>query len=115
MNPKCCNVLTGVDKTFQRGDLGKYGIYIKEIPVHKTKVGHLTKHSKSYWYELGGKHNVVKAQSIVPMDLSNFKVSKFKSRFLLIIAYAKEDFKLSSTRYKICMTSICLCCFNSMI
>ena len=63
-----------MDKTFQRGDLEKYGAYIKEIPKHKTKVGNNNKHSKSCWYEEGNKYDVVRPQSIVPMDLSHFKV-----------------------------------------
>lgn len=67
-------ITIGVDKTFQRGDLEKYGAYIKEIPKHKTKVGNNNKHSKSCWYEEGNKYDVVRPQSIVPMDLSHFKV-----------------------------------------
>ena len=66
--------MTGVDKTFQRGDLEDYGAYIKEIPIHKIKVGDINNISKSCWYEQGDKYDVVKPQSIVPMDLSHYKV-----------------------------------------
>jgi hypothetical protein len=66
--------MTGVDKTFQRGDLKEYGVYIKEIPMHKIKVGDNNKNSKSCWYDEGDEYDVVKPQSIVPMDLSHFKV-----------------------------------------
>ena len=66
----------GVDKTFQRGDLDKYGVYIKEIPKHETKVGHNTRHTTSCWYQSGRKNHVVKAQSIIPMDLSHYKASQ---------------------------------------
>ncbi|XP_028397778.1 uncharacterized protein LOC114521510 [Dendronephthya gigantea] len=70
----------GVDKTFQRGDMEEYGIYIKEIPMHKTKVGHNKNNTKSCWYESGDEYDVVRPQSIVPMDLSHFKFVKEEYR-----------------------------------
>lgn len=76
---------TGVDKTFQRGDMEEYGVYVKEIPMHKTKIGDNKKNTKSCWYESGVEYDVVKPQSIVPMDLSHFKVMLeiiiFKNKF----------------------------------
>ncbi len=66
--------MIGVDKTFQRGDLEEYGVYMKEIPKHKIRIGDNNNNSKSCWYEEGDKYDVVKVQSIVPMDLSRFKV-----------------------------------------
>ena len=64
----------GMDKTFQRGDLRKYGIMVKVIPVHLKKGKDLDTNSISCWYKPGYRWAKQRGQHVIPWNLKNFEV-----------------------------------------
>ena len=63
-----------MDKTFQRGDLMKYGVLVKVVPVHWGKDKELNKNTISCWYRPGFRWSPERGQSVVPRNLNLFKV-----------------------------------------
>lgn len=71
----------GEVKTFQRGDLGRHGMYFKLIPKYSYKLHKNHRHFRGCWKRYGTKSRRAKAQSILPCN----SAWPFKSRL--------EDFK----------------------
>lgn len=71
-------LLIGMDKTYQRGDLMKYGALIKLVPAHWSKGDDLNKNTRSCWYRPGFRWSPEKGQSVLPQDLEKFKVTVLK-------------------------------------
>ena len=69
-----CNILTGMDKTYQRGDLMPYGALIKLVPAHWSKGDDLNKNTRSCWYRPGFRWSPESGQSVIPKDLEKFEV-----------------------------------------
>lgn len=63
----------GMDKTIQRGDLGKHGILFKIVPMH-SEMKPSNKDFMSCWYKPVPKWLPRAGQSVIPTNLSEFKV-----------------------------------------
>ena len=72
----------GEVKTFQRGDLGRHGMFFKIIPKFSYKRHKNQRHFTGCWKRYGTKARKAKAQSILPCNAA----WPFKSRL--------EDFKV---------------------
>ena len=75
--------LSGEVKTFQRGDLGRHGMFFKIIPKFSYKRHKNHRHFTGCWKRYGTKARKAKAQSILPCNAA----WPFKSRL--------EDFKVT--------------------
>ena len=62
-----------MDKTIQRGDLGKHGILFKIVPMH-SEMKPSNKDFMSCWYKPVPKWLPRAGQSVIPTNLSEFKV-----------------------------------------
>ena len=71
---KVVRTSSGMDKTFQRGDLGKYGVLVKVVPVHWKKGKDLDTNTISCWYRPGYRWSKQRGQHVVPPSLKHFKV-----------------------------------------
>lgn len=71
----------GEVKTFQRGDLGRHGMFFKIVPKYSYKRHKNQRHFQGCWKRYGTKARKAKAQSILPCNAA----WPFKSRL--------EDFK----------------------
>ena len=67
--------LIGMDKTIQRGDLGKHGILFKIVPMH-SEMKPSDNDFMSCWYKILPKWLPRAGQSVIPTNLSEFKVRK---------------------------------------
>lgn len=76
--------LLGEVKTFQRGDLGRHGMFFKIIPKFSYKRHKNQRHFTGCWKRYGTKSRKAKAQSILPCNAA----WPFKSRL--------EDFKVNN-------------------
>jgi len=65
----------GMDKTIQRGDLGKNGILFKIVPMH-YEMKPSDHNFISCWYKPLPKWLPRAGQSVIPTNLSEFKVGK---------------------------------------
>lgn len=65
----------GMDKTIQRGDLGKNGILFKIVPMH-YEMKPSNHNVISCWYKPLPKWLPRAGQSVIPTNLSEFKVGK---------------------------------------
>ena len=63
-----------MDKTYQRGDIGKNGVVLKITPAHWKKKGNLDENTISCWYKEENKWIKRRAQTIVPMNIKKFEV-----------------------------------------
>ncbi|XP_066922832.1 counting factor associated protein D-like [Clytia hemisphaerica] len=71
----------GMDKSYQRGDIGKYGVVVKVTPAHWSKKGDLSEaNTLSCWYKEDSKWSNRRGQTIVPLNVKKFKFVG-KSRF----------------------------------
>ena len=68
-----CLVMLGMDKTIQRGDLGKHGILFKIVPMH-SEMKPSDNDFMSCWYKPLPKWLPRAGQSVIPTNLSEFKV-----------------------------------------
>ena len=74
---------TGTVKTFQRGDLGKYGTLYEIVPKYDYRNN---KHFQGCWKKVGKKDKKVTPQGVIPkkvywpfkMNLTDFKVRYWK-------------------------------------
>ena len=64
---------SGMDKTIQRGDLGKHGILFKIVPMH-SEMKPSDNDFMSCWYKPLPKWLPRAGQSVIPTNLSEFKV-----------------------------------------
>ena len=71
-------IFTGMDKTYQRGDLMSYGALIKLVPAHWSKGNDLNKNTRSCWYRPGFRWSPERGQSVIPKDLEKFEVIVLK-------------------------------------
>lgn len=76
--------ILGEVKTFQRGDLGRHGMFFKIIPKFSYKRHKNHRHFTGCWKRYGTKSRKAKAQSILPCNAA----WPFKSRL--------EDFKVTN-------------------
>ena len=83
--------LLGEVKTFQRGDLGRHGMFFKIIPKFSYKRHKNHRHFTGCWKRYGTKSRKAKAQSILPCNAA----WPFKSRL--------EDFKVTNRFH--CLTN----------
>lgn len=75
--------LVGMDKTIQRGDLGKHGILFKIVPMHaEMKPSDDT--FTSCWYRAVPKWLPRAGQSVIPTNLSDFKVKEQNDQMPLL-------------------------------
>ena len=63
-----------MDKTYQRGDIGKTGVVLKITPAHWKKKGNLHENTISCWYKEENKWTKRRAQTIVPLNVKKFEV-----------------------------------------
>jgi len=77
-------VILGEVKTFQRGDLGRHGMFFKIVPKYSYKRHKNQRHFQGCWKRYGTKARKAKAQSILPCNAA----WPFKSRL--------EDFKVNN-------------------
>ena len=82
------NFQPGEVKTFQRGDLGRHGMFFKIVPKYSYKLHKNHRHFRGCWKRYGTKSRRAKAQSILPCN----SAWPFKSRL--------EDFKVSDCLFK---------------
>lgn len=82
------NFQPGEVKTFQRGDLGRHGMFFKIVPKYSYKLHKNHRHFRGCWKRYGTKSRRAKAQSILPCN----SAWPFKSRL--------EDFKVSDCLLK---------------
>ena len=75
--PTTLNILIvlGMDKTIQRGDLGKHGILFKVVPMH-SEMKPSDNDFISCWYKALPKWLPRAGQSVIPTNLSEFKVKE---------------------------------------
>lgn len=66
--------ISGMDKTIQRGDVGRYGALFKIVPMHLGMSPSDNDHI-SCWYKPVPRWMSHAGQSVIPTDLSEFKVS----------------------------------------
>jgi len=71
-------LFTGMDKTYQRGDLMPYGALIKLVPAHWSKGDDLNKNARSCWYRPGFRWSPERGQSVLPEDVKKFEVTVLK-------------------------------------
>ena len=65
---------TGMDKSYQRGDIGPHGVVVKLVPAHWGKHTDLNKNKISCWYKQESIWTKRRAQTVVPMNVKKFKV-----------------------------------------
>lgn len=63
-----------MDKSYQRGDIGKNGVVVKLTPVHWGKKGDLDSTTDSCWYKEDSKWTDRRGQTVVPLNVKKFKV-----------------------------------------
>ncbi|XP_029202306.2 KDEL-tailed cysteine endopeptidase CEP1-like [Acropora millepora] len=87
----------GMDKTIQRGDLGKHGILFKIVPMHaEMKPSDDT--FTSCWYRAVPTWLPRAGQSVIPTNLSDFKfVSEEYHRGLLCLKYERKNKQYNKT------------------
>lgn len=77
------SIVIGMDKTIQRGDLGKRGILFKLVPMHaEMKPSDDT--FTSCWYRALPTWLPRAGQSIIPTKLSDFKVKEGNDQMSLM-------------------------------
>lgn len=80
----------GMDKTIQRGDLGKHGILFKIVPMH-SEMKPSNKDFMSCWYKPVPKWLPRAGQSVIPTNLSEFKfVSEETHRGMPCFKYERK-------------------------
>ena len=72
----------GMDKTIQRGDLGKNGILFKIVPMH-YEMKPSDHNFISCWHKPLPKWMPRAGQSVIPTNLSEFKVGKNKNDIVM--------------------------------
>ena len=70
---KILNVVLGMDKTIQRGDMDDHGLLFKIIPKHNDP-GPSKKFVRSCWVRKVPSWDPIQGQTVVPTNLSEFKV-----------------------------------------
>lgn len=63
-----------MDKTYQRGDLGEFGVIAKASPMHLRKEGSLDKNTVKCWYREEDEWSTRRGQTVIPYNLSKFEV-----------------------------------------
>ena len=72
-----------MDKSYQRGDIGKNGVVVKVTPAHWSKKGDLSEsNTMSCWYKEDSKWSNRRGQTVVPLNVKKFKVPHFFILFL---------------------------------
>ena len=72
-----------MDKSYQRGDIGKNGVVVKVTPAHWSKKGDLSEsNTMSCWYKEDSKWSNRRGQTVVPLNVKKFKVRLSFSFFL---------------------------------
>lgn len=75
----------GMDKSYQRGDIGKNGVVVKVTPAHWSKKGDLSEsNTMSCWYKEDSKWSNRRGQTVVPLNVKKFKVPHF---FILFFSF----------------------------
>ncbi|XP_068738415.1 cathepsin S-like [Montipora capricornis] len=87
----------GMDKTIQRGDLGKHGILFKVVPMH-SEMKPSDNDFISCWYKALPKWLPRAGQSVIPTNLSEFKfVSEEFHRGLPCLKYERKNKQYNKT------------------
>lgn len=64
-----------MDRSYQRGDIGKYGVVVKITPAHWSKKADLSEaNTISCWYKEDSKWSNRRGQTVVPLNVKKFKV-----------------------------------------
>lgn len=63
----------GMDKSYQRGDIGKHGVVVKITPAHWSKKADLDENTISCWYKEESKWSNRRGQTVIPMNVKKFK------------------------------------------
>jgi len=84
----------GEVQTFQRGDLGRHGMFFKIVPKYSYKKHKNHRHYKGCWKRYGSKSRKAKAQSILPCN----SAWPFKSKL--------EDFKVNVLQFKVTVSTV---------
>ncbi|XP_012559591.2 uncharacterized protein LOC100198320 isoform X1 [Hydra vulgaris] len=63
----------GMDKSYQRGDIGPHGVVVKLVPAHWGKHTDLNKNKISCWYKQESIWTKRRAQTVVPLNVKKFK------------------------------------------
>lgn len=80
--------ISGMDKTYQRGDIGSHGVVLKITPAHWKKEGDMNDNTISCWYKEENKWSKRRGQTVVPMNIKKFDVRDF----LVINKFDVKDF-----------------------
>lgn len=88
-------LVLGEVQTFQRGDLGRHGMFFKIVPKYSYKKHKNHRHYKGCWKRYGSKSRKAKAQSILPCN----SAWPFKSKL--------EDFKVNVLQFKVTVSTVC--------
>ena len=79
-----------MDKTYQRGDLGEFGVIAKVSPMHLKKKGSLDKNTVKCWYREEDEWSTRRGQTVIPYNLSKFEVCLISYIYTFLGSILKE-------------------------